>query len=182
MDDNKIIELYNCRSEDALIETEKKYGKLVTFIISKLIRNQLDIEECANDTYLGVWFTIPPKTPDNLKAYILKIARNQALKKYEYLHAAKRDIDKCLPYEELSNCLTQESVNGWEDNELKDIIDDFLASLSKSQRQVFMLRYWYFMPVNEISKCCNMSKSKAETILFRARNKLREYLGERGYL
>ena len=66
MDDREIIKLYNCRSEDALLETEKKYGKLVSFIIGRLIKNQLDVEECTNDTYLGVWFTIPPKTPDNL--------------------------------------------------------------------------------------------------------------------
>ena len=52
MDDKKIIELYNSRSENALIETEKKYGRLVTFLIGKLIKNQSDIEECANDTYL----------------------------------------------------------------------------------------------------------------------------------
>ena len=39
---------------------------------------------------------------------------------------------------------------------------------------VFVLRYWYFMPVEEISKCCNMNKSKVETILFRTGNKLKE--------
>lgn len=180
MDDKKIIELYNSRSENALIETEKKYGKLVTFLIGKMLKNHMDIEECTSDTYLGVWRTIPPQAPENLKAYVLKVARNQALKKYEYLHAAKRDIDKCMPYEELSNYLQQE--NSWENNELKDIIDAFLASLSKSHRQVFMLRYWYFMSIKEISKCCDMSKSKVETILFRTRNKLREHLVERGYL
>ena len=48
MDDREIIKLYNCRSEDALLETEKKYGKLVSFIIGKLIKNQLDVEECTN--------------------------------------------------------------------------------------------------------------------------------------
>ena len=53
MDDREIIKLYNCRSEDALLETEKKYGKLVSFIIGRLIKNQLDVEECTNDTYLG---------------------------------------------------------------------------------------------------------------------------------
>lgn len=171
MDDREIIKLYNCRSEDALLETEKKYGKLVSFIIGKLIKNQLDVEECTNDTYLGVWFTIPPKTPDNLKAYILKIARNQALKKYEHIHAAKRDIDMCLPYEELSNYLAKVGGENWENNELKDIVEDFLESLQKPHRQVFVLRYWYFMSVKEIMKCCNMSKSKVETILFRTRKK-----------
>lgn len=140
MDDREIIKLYNCRSEDALLETEKKYGKLVSFIIGKLIKNQLDVEECTNDTYLGVWFTIPPKTPDNLKAYILKIARNQALKKYEHIHAAKRDIDMCLPYEELSNYLAKAGEEDWENNELKDIVEDFLESLQKPHRQVFCIK------------------------------------------
>lgn len=182
MDDREIIKLYNCRSEDALLETEKKYGKLVSFIIGRLIKNQLDVEECTNDTYLGVWFTIPQKTPDNLKAYILKIARNQALKKYEHIHAAKRDIDMCLPYEELSNYLAKVGGENWENNELKDIVEDFLESLQKPHRQVFVLRYWYFMSVKEIMKCCNMSKSKVETILFRTRKKLREQLAERKYL
>ena len=114
--------------------------------------------------------TIPPIIPDNLKAYLLKIARNQALKKYEYIHAAKRDIDKCVPYEELSNY------------ELKEQIDIFMTSLSKSHRQIFILRYWYFMPVKEIAKCTNMSISKVESILFRTRKKLKKQLTERKYL
>lgn len=182
MEDKKIIELYNLRSEDAVKETEKKYGKIVSFVISKLLKNPSDIEECENDTYLGVWKTIPPKQPECLQAYILKIARYQALKKYEYLHAAKRNIDMCLPYEELSNYLTQNSVTEQDNDELKDIMNDFMELLPKSQRQVFVLRYWYFMSVKEISKSCNMSKSKVETILFRTRNKLKEYLKERKYL
>ena len=123
MEDRKIIELYNYRSENALIETDKKYGKIVTFLICKLIKNTLDVEECRNDTYLGAWMTIPPIIPDNLKAYLLKIARNQALKKYEYIHAAKRDIDKCVPYEELSNYLAKEYMDDWRENELKEQID-----------------------------------------------------------
>ena len=115
MEDREIIELYNYRSENALVETDKKYGKLVTFLICKLIKNTLDVEECRNDTYLGVWMTIPPIIPDSLKAYLLKIARNQALKKYEYIHAAKRDIDKCVPYEELSNYLAKEYMDDWKE-------------------------------------------------------------------
>lgn len=182
MEDKEIIELYHSRSEAALIETEKKYGKLVTFLISKLIINRSDVEECANDTYLGIWMTIPPKSPNNLKAYVLKIARNQALKKYEYLHAAKRDIDRSLPYEELSNCMAKKDANDEGNSELKEIIEEFLASLSQKYREVFMLRYWYFLSVKEIMECCHMSKSKVETILFRTRKKLKGLLAERGYL
>ena len=182
MEDKKIIELYFARSETALVETEKKYGKLILFLISKLLYNKLDIEECNNDTYMGVWTTIPPKLPVNFKAYVLKIARNLSLKKYEYNHAAKRDVNKCIPYEELSNYLGEATTDKLENYELKEVIEDFLDTLTKEHRQVFMLRYWYFMSVKEIMECCNMSKSKVETILFRTRKKLKEQLEERSYL
>lgn len=182
MDDKKIIELYNSRAEDALAETEKKYGNLVIFIIRKILTNRLDVEECVNDTYLGIWTTIPPKSPDNFKAYVLKIARNQALKRYEYLHAKKRDENVCLPYEEMSNFLKGEGVDCADENGLKETLEEFLSGISKTHRQVFMLRYWYFMPVREIALCCGMSKSKTESILFRVRKKLKIYLEERRYL
>ena len=48
---------------------------------------------------------------------------SQALKKYEYIHAAKRDIDKCVPYEELSNYLAKEYMDDWRENELKEQIE-----------------------------------------------------------
>ena len=66
--------------------------------------------------------------------------------------------------------------------ELKEQIDIFMTSLSKSHRQIFILRYWYFMPVKEIAKCTNMSISKVESILFRTRKKLKKQLTERKYL
>ena len=66
--------------------------------------------------------------------------------------------------------------------ELKEEIDIFMTSLSKSHRQIFILRYWYFMPVKEIAKCTNMSISKVESILFRTRKKLKKQLTERKYL
>ena len=100
----------------------------------------------------------------------------------QYIHAAKRDIDKCVPYEELSNYLAKEYMDDWRENELKEQIDIFMTSLSKSHRQIFILRYWYFMPVKEIAKCTNMSISKVESILFRTRKKLKKQLTERKYL
>lgn len=35
----------------------------------------------------------------------------------------------CLPYEELSNYLAKAGGENWENNELKDIVEDFLESL-----------------------------------------------------
>ena len=59
MDDSRIIELYMQRSEDAIGETDIKYGKLCRHIIRNILANELDGEECVNDTYFSVWNAIP---------------------------------------------------------------------------------------------------------------------------
>ena len=91
MDDFEIIGLYWTRSESAIAETDRKYGKLCRYIAMNILANREDSEECVNDTYLGAWNAIPPQKPARLSAFLGKITRNLALKKYEYLYAAKRN-------------------------------------------------------------------------------------------
>lgn len=52
MEDKQIIDLYWKRSETAIIETARKYGKYCRYIAFNILRNNEDIEECVNDTYL----------------------------------------------------------------------------------------------------------------------------------
>ena len=77
MDDLKIIDLFNLRSEDAISKTREKYGTYINSIIYGLLRSFHDTEEIANDTYLGLWQSIPPARPKYLKAYIAAIARKK---------------------------------------------------------------------------------------------------------
>ncbi len=82
IDDKKIIELYFERNEQAIKETDIKYGKLCHKIAYNILNNLQDSEECVNDTYLGVWNKIPPTRPDNFKAYISKIVRSISIDKF----------------------------------------------------------------------------------------------------
>lgn len=79
MDDSKIVELFFDRSELAISETSKKYGRYCHYIAYNILRNNEDAEECVNDTYLRVWNSIPPKRPNKLQTYLGKITRNLAL-------------------------------------------------------------------------------------------------------
>ena len=63
MDDLRIIELYFNRDEQAIKETDTKYGKLCHSIAYNILNNHEDSEECVNDTYVSVWNTIPPTRP-----------------------------------------------------------------------------------------------------------------------
>ena len=52
MEDNKIIDLYWKRSETAISETSKKYGKYCSYIAYNILHDHEDCEECVNDTYM----------------------------------------------------------------------------------------------------------------------------------
>ena len=90
MDDQQIIGLYWKRSDEAIAQTQKKYGKLCYKIAYNILDSHQDCEECVNDTYLRAWNVIPPKRPQKLSAFLCRITRNQALKRYESNIAEKR--------------------------------------------------------------------------------------------
>ncbi|MBP1559914.1 MAG: sigma-70 family RNA polymerase sigma factor [Oscillospiraceae bacterium] len=180
MDDGSIISLFLERSENAIHETKIKYGRLVVSTAMRILGNQADAEECENDTYMGVWSAIPPQRPLNFKTFLLKIARNQALKRYHFLNAEKRNPNVEIPLEELYECADESTSAAYSDDALAEIMNGFLALLNEETRRVFMLRYWYFASVKEITEECGISKSKAESMLFRTRKKLKKYLEEKG--
>jgi len=90
MDDLSIIELYFARDEQAIKETDNKYGKLCHSIAYNILNNNEDSEECVNDTYIGVWNAIPPTRPNNFMAFLCKITRNISLKRIETMARQKR--------------------------------------------------------------------------------------------
>ena len=69
MDDNTIIELYWARDEQALAQSELKYGKLCRSVAFRILRDLQDAEECVNDTWLRAWGAMPPERPNVLSAF-----------------------------------------------------------------------------------------------------------------
>ena len=80
MEDEKIIQLYWQRSEDAIAETAVKYGSYCSNISYGILRNPQDAEECVTDTYLRAWNTMPPEKPRYLAAFLGKIDAVKCLK------------------------------------------------------------------------------------------------------
>lgn len=64
LEEQDIIKLLLERSEQALIALAQKYERLCHRIAWNILNNDQDAEECVNDTYLGVWNTVPPQQPD----------------------------------------------------------------------------------------------------------------------
>ena len=182
MEDSKIIELFFQRNERAIKETEKKYGKLCHKIAYNILNNHEDSDECVNDTYIGLWKAIPPTKPDNLMAFVCKIARNLSLKRLEFIKREKRSPDVIFSLQELENVLPNENfAYNISDKELSRLISNFLYNEKEDVRNVFIRRYFFFDSIKEISALYSFSESKVKNMLFYTRNKLKDYLIKEGF-
>ncbi len=183
MDDSKIIDLFCARSEQAIAETDRKYGKYCRQVAYNILYNRADSEECVNDTYLKAWNAIPPKYPKPLKVFLAKITRNLALDRWDWDHAAKRGGgEMAVSLEELHECIPDplgtESII--DNRELVHVLNTFLAGLPAESRKVFLRRYWNLSPVKEIAAYYGFSESKVKMLLMRTRNELKDYLEQEG--
>lgn len=183
MEDSRIIELFFSRSEKAISEIGKKYGKYCSYIASRILDSREEEEECVSDTYMRAWDSIPPNRPENLKGYLGKLTRNLAINRAQALSAQKRGSGE-LPslLDELSQCVS----SGGEDSRITDslairsALNKFLSSLSPEAQRVFTRRYFYMSSVREIANEYGMTENSVGVMLFRAREKLREFLKEEG--
>ena len=184
MNDEKIIELFFERSEQAIKELDEKYGQTCHKISYNILSNHQDAEECVNDAYLAAWNAIPPEKPNPLLAFVCKIVRNISLKRYEQNTAAKRNSRYDVAMEELEDCLASATTVDKEiaERELTEIIEAFLDSLSKENRVIFLRRYWFFDNYSDIAKQVGLTKTNVSVRLTRIRKELRKYLLERGVL
>lgn len=185
VEDESIINLFFIRSEDAVKELNKKYGRYANSIAYNILGNPSDAEECVSEAMLNVWNSIPPNRPELLSAFFGKYTRFAALKMLRERSAQKRGGGNvAIAFEELSECIpsSDEAAAELEAKELESIINSFLKKLPKRDRQIFVCRYWYFDSISDISGQFGFSQSKVKSILFRTRNKLRCELEKEGVL
>ncbi len=187
MDDLKIIELYEARSELAIESTKAKYGAYMNTIAYNVLRSHEDSEECVSDSYMKTWNAIPPAKPKLFKAFLARITRNTALDLLEKKDAEKRGGGEiALALDELAECISggigdADPALALEAKELGATINELLGTLKDDARRIFVLRYFYLYSVAEISEMLDVSAGKVSTSLCRSRSSLKESLEKLGY-
>lgn len=181
IDDIRIIELYFERNEQAIKETDIKYGKLCHKLSYNVLNNRQDSEECVNTTYLEVWNRIPPTRPAKFKAYISIIVRDISIDKLRHLTAKKRSADMVMALDELTEILPDERhAPGRNDEEIGKLLSIFLRKQKEEVQRVFVLKYFYFESNRAIAEKYGFIERKVTNMLARTRNKLKKYLIEEG--
>ena len=183
MDDRGIVKLLFARAERALAELKKRFGKRLLGIAMNILGSQRDAEECENDTYLAVWNTVPPKKPDPLAGYVYGVGRNIALDRCKYLTARKRDGRYDVSLEELESCIPapalEEQVQA---RELGEAINRYLKGLNENNRGIFLRRYWFGDPVEQIARDFATTPGAVSLRLSRMRTRLHAHLVKEGYV
>lgn len=104
MEDDRIVDLYWARNEQAIAESERKYGRLLRSVSYACLGSREDAEECANDTYLEAWNAMPTARPQFLGAFLSKITRRISIDRFRRDHRTKRGGAEALTAE-LTDCL-----------------------------------------------------------------------------
>ena len=185
MEDAQIVDLYWQRNEDAIPQTEIKYGRYCQTVANNVLGDALDAEECVNDTWLAAWNSMPDNRPTALPPYLGKITRNFALTRLSERHALKRGGGRTAEVlDELAECLPggDDPARVAEEKDLSERIAAFMRTLPETEQQVFVARYWYMAPVDTIARRFGFTRAKTAAMLHRTRKKLRAALSKGGWL
>ena len=183
MEDSAIVDLYWQRSEQAIPESEHKYGGYCHAVAMRIVNNPEDAEECVNDTWLGAWNSMPENRPSFLAPYLAKLTRWLSLSKLRTQNRLKRGGGEVtLALEELDRELGEgtDLAQKMEMQELAAYLNSFLSALPVQERRVFLGRYWYAASIREIAEKSGCSESKVKSMLLRIRRRLKKALEEEG--
>lgn len=179
--DNELVELYTLRDESAFELSMEIYNARLIRLASTFLSDKRDAEECVNDTFLKAWNSIPPQKPSDLFSYLARICRCTAYDIIKKDKTAKRSAQIVELTNEMEECIPDTMSEAEpSDERLEALMNDFLETLSRDNRVIFVRRYWFEETVTEIAEHYNFSESKVKTSLHRTRNKLKNYLLKKG--
>ncbi len=182
MDDKQIIDLYFARDEQAIAETEQKYGRFCWRIAMNVLGVWEDAEECVSDTYLSAWKQIPPTVPQSLKAFLGRIVRNLSISRFRAMRAKKRYNGMEVLLSELGDCVPsdQHVEQIAEAKEFSGYISEWLDSLPEEDCMLFVRRYWFGDAVQELAEKCGITAAQMAQRMLRLRKGLRAALEQKG--
>lgn len=185
MEEEHLIDLLQQGDESALEVLNELYGGYLHRIAYNILHDDEDCRECVNDTIMAAWKSVGIHKPEDLAAYLAKIARRIAIDRLRKRHVQKRIPEEVLlSIAELEACIpdpmTVEDVVL--QKELAGAVNCFLRSQKPEQRQFFVSRYWYCCSIKEIALTFGCSQTKVKNSLLRTRRRLRAYLEKEEFM
>lgn len=170
-----------CDDEEAFRSLVDKHQHAVIGTVSKMTNHSADSEDIAQQVFLRLWKSAKRYKPTaKFTTFLFTITRNlvfnatrqKSRRKEHSLDEQEDEWHKSAEDPNQSSRPDQSLVN----DELKEMIDQAIASLPEKQRLAVILRRYEQMPYEEIADILELSVSAVKSQLFRARSALREAL------
>lgn len=168
--------------ETAFEQLIERHQQAVIGTVAKMLGNASDAEDIAQQVFIRLWKSAPRYQPTaKFTTFLFTIARNLVFnesrrrsRKKEY-SMEEREDDFHLQTPDSQNAPPDQDILH---NELQQKVDEAIASLPEKQRLAVILRRYEGMPYDEIGRVLKLSIPAVKSQLFRARNTLREALGQ----
>ncbi len=180
MKEQEIVQLLKDRKQQGIEELLRYYGPLMRYVISPIVNNAEDVEECLNEAAMRVWEKIDlyDAQRGGWNSWLTALTRNVAINK-------AKAIQKYSLNNELSETLSSTEPSPEEaviQQERKDALLSALNVLSKKDRVIFYRKYYYMQSTIQIASELGMSNRAVEGKLYRIKKRLRKILGGGEYV
>lgn len=152
-----------------------RYQQLVANLCYKLGGSNIDVEEATQAVFVELYFSLPKfKFESKLSTYIYRITLNvvcKTLKKNRRYTKWSSNVDDSYN----TPSLDEEIINNERIKELHSAID----KLKYEQKVALTLYCFEDMSYKEVAEVMEVSLSKVETLIFRAKKSLKKILTEK---
>jgi RNA polymerase sigma-70 factor (ECF subfamily) len=179
MNDEQLMARLQTGNGDALAVLFDRYHRLVLSIALKIVRDPGEAEDVMQNVFLEIFRSAAQFDPakGTTKTWLLQYAyhrsinrRQQLTLRHFYQHENTQSIETRMPQ-------TGSSLIGrFSDHELKHLLQQGLATLSRRQRQVLVLASFEGLSMSEIAHKTGESVSNVRHYYYRGLKKLRSFI------
>lgn len=185
MRDEDIVRLLQRQPEQGMAAAMESYGQKVKWMVSRILGadRKEDIEECVSDIFVKVWQEAAGFDPEkgSLLSWIYGITRHTAIDRLRRI-AGKDSLPLSDFQEGESLGVTPDFSDSVAQKENMAVLREAVHGMKQPDRNIFLLRYYYFFPVKEIAEKLGLTQKQVENRLRRGRQRLKKELTERGVI
>ncbi|MEJ5244856.1 MAG: RNA polymerase sigma factor [Bacteroidota bacterium] len=152
----------------AFEELYNRYSSKIYTYIRKILNNSPASDDIFQETFIRFYeFSKKSKNMTNVIGFLIKTARNLCLNEKKSKNSSHLDI---------SNFNFAYYDKSYENKEINELVDIGLDALPEKYREVLVLREFMDFSYQEIADILGVSMPVVRIRIFRAKNKLREFL------
>jgi len=167
---------------DAFYKIEKKYRGIVSSLIRRMVKNDTDIEDLTQETFIKVFKALPNfQFEYSFSSWIYRIASNNTIDFLRKKRFNTFSIDQPIGNSEDENYFEIEDTSFLADDfvlreEKRQILDEAIDNLPDNYRKIIELRHKKELEYKEIAEILQIPLGTVKAHLFRARKLLYEAL------